>query len=179
VKRLWLGLASGLAGFCATVAGAQTPLPATLEGEVSARDSVNGDGRRYDEFQIEAVERQRLTITAEPAPGSALDPVLEVYGPAGASPLVRDNDGGGGRNARVTLSSLANGIYRIRILGATDATGGYRLRIQAGMPRSPLDDPSGVGMTATEPPAGQTGRIELDGPREAFIICPGHRRCPR
>lgn len=195
MTRSWLALAVAL-GALAAPAGAQIPAPPQLEGELGAGDPADSRGRRYDEYVIDARERQTLTITAAPAPGSSLDPVIEVYGPVGGAPLARDDDGGGGRDARVALASLSTGTYRVRVLGSSDAVGGYRLSIRGGMsgrrrlPRG-SDDPN-LGTDMPPPPAPPSlprglrpapmsqgvGGIS-DGPLGAFIICPGHPRCPR
>jgi hypothetical protein len=170
--------AAGILAITAAAAAAQSPVPPHLDGELTASDRADAQGRRYDEYRIDARAGQSLTIAAAAANGSGLDPAIEVHAPAGA--ITRDDDGGAGTGARVALRDLSNGVYRVRVLGGAGATGRYRLTISGGGAPAGGGVPDGTPGAGPAPaPLGGAGQILDDGPRDAFIICPGHPRCPR
>lgn len=171
--RMWRLAAVGLAVVIAATAAAQTVLPPAIQGELTTGDRSDGSGRRYDEYVIDARAGQGLSIVAAPAGGSELDPMLEVYAPgAGGQPL-HDDNGGGGRSARLAVPRLANGVYRVRVLGAPQTVGAYRLTIAA---TGTSVDLGAVGGSVISP---DRGEAQVSLPRDSFMICPGHPRCPR
>jgi hypothetical protein len=175
MRRWRLAIVGGLAA-SASMAAAQTPLPPAIDAEIAASDPIDLAGRRFDEYVVDARAGQSVTVTAAPAAGSDLDPVLEIYAPGRTAPLVRDDNSAGGRGARATVPSLANGVYRIRVVGAGAFLGRYRLAI-----RSTAAALGGVagGIVGQGPSPTGNGGNELSAPPGAFIICPGHPRCPR
>ena len=80
-----------------------------VEGEVSSSDAPVT-------FSLRATPGQTLQLDAIPAPRSpdGLDLLLKVYD-AGGTIVAQDDDGGGGLNPRVTLTSENGGTYRVEV----------------------------------------------------------------
>jgi subtilase family serine protease/methionine-rich copper-binding protein CopC/type 1 glutamine amidotransferase len=99
--------------------------------------AARGGKDTADQYLIAANSGNNLTITTTTPgdgpyePGNDLDPLLELYDPAGTLVASNNNwsfaDGGDGRNARIvyTVAEGAGGTYRVRIspvLGSGDYT---------------------------------------------------------
>ena len=89
--------------------GQQLAAGGVLEGEVP------GSGSPVS-FTLRAAPGQTLQLDAIPAPRSpvGLDLLIKVYD-AGETVVAQDDDGGGGLNPRVTLTSEAGGLYRVEV----------------------------------------------------------------
>ncbi len=177
----WLVPVAGMALAAAASAQDYTPAPPQIEGEISASDDADGQGRRYDDIPVELVGGQRIIITAAPAPRSRVVPGLELYAYGGASPLARRSAEGDSRTARLSFTARQAGVYNIRIVSGSPAAGRYTLSIQRNtaptMNRGPMGGLIGAPTPSPSDPVASGGATE--GPRSRFIICPGHPRCPR
>lgn len=177
----WLVPVVGVALAAAASAQDYTPAPSQLQGEISASDDADGQGRRYDDIPIELIRGQRIMITAAPAADSRVVPGLEVYAYGGASALVRRSADGDARTARIAFTAPQTGVFNIRIVSGSPAAGRYTLSIQRNtapsISRGRTGVTAGVPTPAPSDPAGSGGMTA--GPRSRFIICPGHPRCPR
>jgi hypothetical protein len=92
-------------------------------------DSHGGNLGRSEEqlfrFQAERGELWDLSLAA--APGSGLDPALQVFAgeAAGGEALGQDDDGGGGLNSRLRFLVPANGTYTVRVYGIGQTEGAF------------------------------------------------------
>jgi hypothetical protein len=69
-----------------------------------------------------------MAVSQQAAGGTALDSVLSVYG-ASQTLLGSDDDGGGGRNSRITLAVTAGQTYYVRAAGFGTSTGLFTLTL--------------------------------------------------
>src|SRR5689334_8441713 len=96
-----------------------TATPAFAQGQLAAGGVVEGEVAGAGSpatFSLRAAPGQTLQLDAIPAPRAAdgLDLLLKVYD-AGGQVVAQDDDGGGGLNPRVTLTSQAGGLYRVEV----------------------------------------------------------------
>jgi hypothetical protein len=63
-------------------------------------------------------------------PENALDPAVRLYDPSGHLVASDNNSGLDGKNASLTYTALAPGLYRVRVLATHQTTGDYVLRVQ-------------------------------------------------
>lgn len=133
------GLTALLAA-AATTAVAQPPLSGSqrTNGVLGGSDPRDADGNFYDQVRYTLRAGQSVTVTANRADGSELDPVVEVYGPGSASPLFRDDDGGGYPNARLAFTAPRAGIYTVRVRSFGSSRGAYDLTLSSGGGQPPL-----------------------------------------
>jgi len=89
--------------------------------------------------------------------GTLLDPFLQIFWwrpsvfPFPPIPEIRiDDDGGVGSNARFVLSAPLTGPYSISVIGAGDATGSYRLRVNVDDWRDSFEGVGAVGQVSTD-----------------------------
>lgn len=108
--------------------------PATLQIGQTVQDSLTRD--RFQRFyQLNAVTDQVITVTMERSGSEGLLDAYLVLANAGFQPLVEDDDGGGGQNARISRFRIpADGLYYLiatRFDGADGTTfGAYTLTVQ-------------------------------------------------
>lgn len=119
-----------------------------------------------DEYTINVQAGDSLVITTStPAGGpgefaNGLDPMVELYDPAGTLVATDDNSAPDGRNVLLTHSAAATGTYTVRVLPAQATCGEYTLHVTG--PTGPLlpfevaatDPPDGACLTS--PPAQMT-----------------------
>jgi hypothetical protein len=96
-----------------------------LEPNRSAGGNVAVGGA--EAWQFEGRAGQNLIITAD-ALDANFDPYLILYGPRGQE-IGRDDDGGEGLNARLTISLPENGLYTIVVSSYDGSAGRYIVRI--------------------------------------------------
>lgn len=173
----WLVPAAGVATAATATAQDYTPAPAQMQGEIAMSDDADGNGRRYDDFPVELVRGQRITITAAPAAGSRVVPGLEIYAYGGSTALSRRSAEGDARTARIAFTAAQTGVFNIRIVSGSPAAGRYTLSIQRN-PAPSINRGFSAGVPAPIPSNPATGGA-VPGPLSRFIICPGHPRCPR
>ncbi len=88
-----------------------------------------------DYYAVNVTAGDPLTLTtATPADGSSefvndLDPMLELYDPAGTLVASDDNSGPDGRNAQLSHTAAETGVYTVRVLAAGESQGEYILRV--------------------------------------------------
>ena len=176
----WLVPVAGVA--CAAAASAQdyTPAPAQIQGEISASDEADGQGRRYDDIPVELVRGQRIMITAAPAAGSRVAPGLEIRAYGGSTALARRSAEGDARTARLAFTPPQSGVFNIRVVSGSPAAGRYTVAIQRTTAPSLHRGPTGITAGVPTPvPSDPTTGSAFAGPLSRFIVCPGHPRCPR
>lgn len=95
-------------------------------GALSTADYTSVDDHLLEAWELEGRAGSSVTIDLE---SDAFDARLYVVGP-GMAETLWDDDSGGGCNARLTLTFLENGMFRVvaSSLGSYD-TGTYRLRV--------------------------------------------------
>ncbi len=129
----------------------------TVTGEIRAAGQV-------DRWRFEGVAGQVISIALDAAPGSGLDPLLELLA-ADGSPLATSDDEGGGRNSLINGLALPyNGPYVIVVRAWGHAsTGPYTLHLLEGaraptpVPAMPTPTPSPL--PEALPPVSQIGTI--------------------
>lgn len=176
MRRWAFGVLAVMASVDASAAGqTYTPLPRhtmapEILGVIDESDPVDSQDRRYDEYLIELETRHTLWISAETADGSRIASVIQLYGPGGESPVAGSDDRGSSPSSGIDFTAFQPGTYRLRVLGGGGSMGRYILRIAA--------DPKDEGGYEVDG-AASTRPAPSRPPLERFIICPGHRRCPR
>ena len=99
-------------------------------GVVSVGSSEEGTlseaGERHT-YQLRITRSGRVVIRLDQTAGSTLDPKMELR--RGSERLVVDDDGGEGRNARISRT-LSPGSYEIVAFGFGSTTGSYRLVVE-------------------------------------------------
>lgn len=121
----------GLTMLGAAAAPAQTRIEAgeTVSGSLTSRDSRLASGSRYDLWVYSGTRGERIVVTAR---SIQFDPYLVVQRyPGGSEPLLaRDDDGGGGTDARVELTLPETDDYLIVVTSAQRGeAGAYRLGV--------------------------------------------------
>lgn len=128
--RLSFVLVGSLLGGTTAACSAPKPVHRTHQGALSEEDpEVPDDRSHYDEYPFEAAEGWTIRVDMT---SDAFDPFLWLLGPNGRA-LVQDDDGGDGKNARITHVAPSSGTYRVRA-NSYDASGvgDYRVTIVAG-----------------------------------------------
>ncbi len=107
----------------------QGPIYAVLEFAEIPGSLVALPGDR-DVFQVHAAQRGLFTIDVETT-DARLDTFLSVYDSRGNMVAI-DDDGGDGRNSRLTFPTFMGETYQIEVAGYSDnSVGKYRLTVQA------------------------------------------------
>lgn len=98
-------------------------------GEINPGETKSGVLNQGDIHSYTMNVRSKLMITVdlEKAGNSALDPILELQNSTGAV-IARDDDGGGGRNARI-IKFLEPGTYTVKTLAYQNTSGQYLLKV--------------------------------------------------
>ena len=100
-------------------------------GSIAPGSQVGGqidDLFEIDEYTLAGSAGGRVTIWAQPSPGTDTDPRLKVFAPDGYE-IASDDDGGGGKTAVVDgLTLPADGTYRIQV--DVWSTGPYVLGVE-------------------------------------------------
>ena len=90
---------------------------------------------RNDEqlFTFSGERGQMWDLALSAAPGSSLDPALQVFSGevTGGTPLAQDDDGGGGLNARLRFRVPSTGTYTVRAHSIGPSEGAYALSTTA------------------------------------------------
>ena len=182
MRLKWLVPVAGVALATAAAAQDYTPAPAQIQGEIAMSDDADGAGRRYDDYPVELVRGQRITITASPAAGSRVVPGIELFAYGRSAPLSRRPAAPETRIARLAFTAPQAGVFNIRIVSGSPAAGRYVLSIQRNtaptMGRGLTGAVAGAPTQVPSDPAAGSGGAP-GGPPSRFIICPGHPRCPR
>lgn len=123
----------GLGMLGATAAPAQTRLEAgeTVSGSLTSQDHRMASGSRYDLWVYPGTRGERIVVTLR---SIQFDSYLIVQRyPGGSQPLLaRDDDGGGGSDARVELTLPESDDYLIVVTSAQRGeTGAYRLGVES------------------------------------------------
>jgi len=96
-------------------------------------DSHTGTLARSDEqlFSFRGERGQLWDIALAAAPGTELDPALQVFAGevAGGEVLMQDDDGGGALNARLRLLVPETGMYTVRAYGVGTSEGDFALSV--------------------------------------------------
>ncbi len=146
--------ALGLGMLGATAASAQTRIEAgeTVSGSLTPRDSRMYNGAHFELWTYSGSRGERLTITLRSIQFDAY--LLVQRFPGGASPLLaRDDDSGGGSDARVELVLPEDGDYVITVTSAERGeTGAYRLSVER-MSTAARPQPAAQPVTAAGPAA--------------------------
>lgn len=97
-----------------------------VTGALSTSDPLTPDDRYLEAWELRGRAGQSATVDVE---SDAFDPRVYVVGPGLSETLFAD-DGGGGCNARLTMTFLENGTFRVvaSSLSARE-TGTYRIRV--------------------------------------------------
>ena len=106
-------------------------------GTVAVGGSATGDietSKDFDWFAVDLVAGHTYVIDLEGADsggGALQDPVLRGLYDAGGNRIAgaRDNDGGTGRDARLTFTAATTGTYYIEARGHSNQTGDYTVRV--------------------------------------------------
>jgi len=101
--------------------------PVDLALGESHEDTLGSGDERLYHFEGRGGQLWDLAVSA--APGSGLDPALEVFAGdvAGGEVLGEDDDGGGGLNARLRFLVPSTGTYTVRVHGVGQSEGGFTL----------------------------------------------------
>ena len=106
-------------------------------GAVAVGGSATGEietSNDFDWFAVDLVAGHTYVIDLEGADsggGALQDPVLRGLYDAGGNRIAgaRDNDGGAGRDARLTFTAATTGAYYIEARGHSNQTGDYTVRV--------------------------------------------------
>jgi hypothetical protein len=98
----------------------------TVSGSLAAGDAAIEGGRLLDVYYFYGTAGERVRIDAL---SDSIDAFLLLDGPDGER-LAQDDDGGGGRNAALSLTLPATGDYSVGITSALPQTGPYSLQLQ-------------------------------------------------
>ena len=162
----------GLAMLGAAPAPAQTRLEAgeTVSGSLTARDSRMYNGAHFELWIYSGSRGERLFITLR---SIQFDPYLLVQPfPGGRSPLLaRDDDSGGGNDARVEFVLPEDGDYVITATSAQRGeTGAYRLSVERASAAAGPQRANPAASTAAKP--ADEAKPAVAGPR---LLVPGRR----
>jgi len=96
---------------------------------ISLGDAHSGTLGRSDEqlFRFRAERGELWDLALAAAPGSSLDPALQVFAgeAAGGTTLGEDDDGGGGLNSRLRFLVPSSGVYTVRAYGVGQTEGNF------------------------------------------------------
>jgi hypothetical protein len=106
--------------------GRQLEVGSDVNGALSTSDPLTPDDRYLEAWELRGRAGQSATVDIE---SDAFDPRVYVVGPGLSETLFAD-DGGGGCNARLTMTFLETGTFRVvtSSLSARE-TGTYRIRV--------------------------------------------------
>ncbi|MEX1184987.1 MAG: hypothetical protein WEA80_00170 [Gemmatimonadaceae bacterium] len=143
----------GLGMLGATVASAQTRIEAgeTVSGALTSRDSRMASGSRYDLWVYSGTRGERIVVTVR---SIQFDPYVFVQRyPGGSEPLLaRDDDSGGGSDARVELTLPETDDYLIVVTSAQRGeAGAYRLGVESNRRVAPAPGAAVPGGSADKP----------------------------
>jgi len=97
--------------------------------QLALGEAHSGTLGRNDEqlFRFRGERGQLWDLSLAPAPGSALDPALQVFSGdvVGGTALGQDDDGGGGLSARLRYLVPETGTYTVRAYAVGQTEGGY------------------------------------------------------
>ena len=111
-----------------------------------------------DQYRIQVNAGDNLVIsTSTPGDGAGepvnnLDPLLELYNPAGTLVASNNNGAADGRNAVISYTAATSGAYRVRIAPVT-GSGDYVLRVQG------TTGPTTGVMTVTHASVSENGKL--------------------
>lgn len=153
-------------------ASAQTRIEAgqTVSGSLTARDSRMYNGAHFELWIYSGSRGERLFITLR---SIQFDPYLLVQPfPGGRSPLLaRDDDSGGGNDARVEFVLPEDGDYVITVTSAQRGeTGAYRLSVERASTATGPQRPAPAASAAAKP--ADEAKPAVAGPR---LLVPGRR----
>lgn len=141
-------------------------------GALSTSDYVSADGNLLEAWEIEGRAGESVTVDLS---SDAFDARLYVTGPGFGSAL-SDDDGGGGCDARLTVTFLENGSFRVVASSFGTETGTYTLRVSD--EPSPVPsyacgdvDPTVLSRLPTEGRSLEMGALEVGvlGPMSAIV----------
>ncbi len=105
-----------------------------IQGALSSADYISPRGTYLDAWALEG--RVGATVTVD-LMSDDFDAYLYALGP-GFGETLRNDDGGGGCDARLTMTFLENGTFRVVASTAGSShTGVYTLRVSDGLPPAP------------------------------------------
>lgn len=113
---------------------ADTTTDQTLSAQGDYRDGILSPAGDRDWYRIELTEGQtlRIMLTSPEGPEALDDPYIVFYNAQGEE-VARDDDGGGGLNARLEYTAPATGAYYLEARGYGDgAHGRYAIAIAPG-----------------------------------------------
>ena len=109
-----------------------------VNGRLDETDVTDSAGYRYDHWMYSARAGEHIVIRMS---SDSFDTYLRVgrMTPGGFYQLAHDDDGGGGTNSRLDMTTVDSGEYVIRVSSETNRKqeGGYRLRIDRAVERPP------------------------------------------
>ena len=134
---------------------AQSPLQIgrPVAGEIADADPAAQDGSRYDEYPIQLTRGQALIVMLK---STAFDAFLALGRREGGAfqALAADDDGSGGRDARLMWTVPADGAYLLRAgTGGRDQRGAYTVVVER--ESSPDDMPAPTPIRAGETLSGE------------------------
>ena len=151
----------------------------SVQGQLSTGDDRLSDGSLYDEWQYTAQASETVTFTLR---SSSFDAYLGVAQRQGGSlrPLGRDDDGGGGTDAQVTVTFPSSGTYAV-IANALyqDESGAYTLEAASGTSGSTSTPGTGPLMqtdagSGSDAAADYASRYSTDGdPSDRYAVLVG------
>jgi S1-C subfamily serine protease len=120
--------------------GNKSPQKVTLNGpavngKLTEKSSVlPADNSFFDLYSFEGRAGQQITIEMK---SQEIDPYLILLGP-NQREIAQDDDGGGGKNARITVTLAADGTYTL-VANSYQArqSGAYTLELKASVPTAP------------------------------------------
>ena len=151
-------------------AGAANAGMVAVGGSVTGEIQFPGDRDRFD-FDVQAGTIYRIDLEGSPTgQGTLDDPLLRwVYDPNGniLPDTVSDNQGGVGKNSRVTFLAPETGTYNVRAAANGESTGTYRLSVIT------IEDDYSADIDTTGSVtvgADATGEVEHLGDRDWFAV---------
>jgi hypothetical protein len=159
----------------ASAAAAQTRIEAgeTVSGSLTSRDSRMYNGAHFELWIYSGSRGERLFITLRSIQFDAY--LLVQPFPGGRSPLLaRDDDSGGGSDARVEFVLPEDGDYVITATSTQRGeTGAYRLSVERGSTAARAQRaPPAVAVAAAGAKPADATKPEVAGPR---LLVPGRR----
>ena len=148
-----------------------TPIPDTGGGRIDPGQTVaaaiDTDGD-IDDWTFQGIRGELVTISldADQAGRSELDPVVELLAPGGTLE-VDDDDGGVGANSLISEWPLREtGTYTIKATGFGSSSGAYNLSLIVSLPPTPSPTPTPIPDTGggrIDPGQTVTAAIDTDG----------------
>ena len=158
-RLIVVGAALALAGCAGSrahpVRAGSIAMNSEVSGTLSRNDARLNDGSVYQAWTFYGTQGQLVQVDVM---SDAFDAFCILQGPAG-NEIARDDDSGGGLNARVSVALPVSGQYRI--IANTyrkDQFGRYRVRLASGGAPAPLGQPNVGGAPVTSGTMGQVLR---------------------